>query len=103
MFSRNSARVDSSGGRIVRIESTKKRMPSVLGSRPAEVCGLCSSPASSRSAIALRSVAGLRFKPVVLASAREPMGRPLRIYSHTTARKMRRDLSLVFSVIEGRL
>ena len=40
------------------MESTKKRRPSCVGARPAEVCGAAISPSSSRSAMTLRTEAG---------------------------------------------
>ncbi len=41
--------------------STNRRRPWSVGSRPAEVCGANRRPASVRSAITLRMVAGDRF------------------------------------------
>ena len=55
------------------------RKPVMVGMRPAEVWGDETSPRSSRSAITLRTVAGLRSSPVSLARVREPTGCPSRM------------------------
>lgn len=57
--------------------STNIRRPASVGSRPAEVCGAYSSPASSRSAITLRMEAGDSTSPSRRDSVREPTGSPV--------------------------
>ena len=57
-------------------ESRNMRYPSIVGTRPADVWGDETRPISSRSAITLRTVAGLRSRPVSLAKVREPTGCP---------------------------
>ena len=57
--------------------STKKRRPCCVGSRPAEVCGEKISPASSRSAMTLRTDAGDRFTGRMREMVRDPTGSPV--------------------------
>jgi hypothetical protein len=47
-----------------------------VGMRPAEVCGLATSPISSRSDMTLRMVAGDRSSPEARDSVRDPTGCP---------------------------
>ena len=56
---------------------TNRRSPASVGSLPAEVCGEYKSPASSRSAITLRIVAGDRCCPNSRDNVREPIGSPV--------------------------
>ena len=70
--------------------STNSRYPLAVGTRPAEVWGDCNNPRSSRSAITLRIVAGLRFRSESLASVREPTGWPSSIKCSTKTLKRRR-------------
>ena len=56
--------------------STKRRNPASVGSRPAEVCGAKRRPASCKSAITLRMVAGESGVPRRRANVREPTGSP---------------------------
>ena len=56
---------------------TKRRRPASVGRRPAEVCGANKSPASSRSAMTLRIVAGDRLSPARRDRVREPTGSPV--------------------------
>ena len=57
--------------------STNSRRPASVGTRPAEVCGENSSPASSRSAMTLRMVAGDSETVSRFESVREPIGSPV--------------------------
>ena len=67
--------------------STKKRYAAAVGTRPAEVCGWYRKPASSRSAITLRTVAELSGSTWRLAMLREETGSPVSMYSRTTSVK----------------
>ncbi len=66
--------------------STNRRRPRSVGSRPAEVCGANSSPASVRSAMTLRIVAGESAIGSRRASVRLPTGSPLATYCSTISR-----------------
>ena len=55
--------------------STKKRYPCSVGTRPADVCGCVRKPSSSRAAISLRIVAGLKPSPYPETNAFDPTGR----------------------------
>ena len=57
--------------------STKKRRPSSVGSRPAEVCGAKIRPSCSRSDITLRTEAGDSVIGNSRARLREPTGSPV--------------------------
>ena len=57
--------------------STKKRRPSSVGSRPAEVCGAKIRPSCSRSDITLRTEAGDSVIGSRRARLREPTGSPV--------------------------
>ena len=67
--------------------STNRRRPWSVGSRPAEVCGANSRPASVRSAITLRMVAGDRFIGSRRDSVRLPTGSPVSTYCSTISRR----------------
>ena len=56
--------------------STNRRNPRAVGTRPADVWGDRNNPMSSRSAITLRMVAGLRARSVSRDKVREPTGWP---------------------------
>src|SRR5690606_790498 len=91
------ARLGSAAGNISRISlgcntsnrctanslSTNMRYPRGVGTRPAEVWGLCISPSSSRSAMTLRMVAGDRSN--IFDSVREPTGCPSAMYFSISA------------------
>src|SRR3546814_5561382 len=55
--------------------STNSRSPNSVGMRPAEVCGLASSPISSRSCMTLRIDAADKPSPDILEIVRDPTGR----------------------------
>ena len=57
--------------------STKNLRPCCVGCRPAEVCGAAISPKSSRSAMTLRTEAGLRPTASMRLRSREPTGAPV--------------------------
>ena len=67
----------SDGGRTVRRVVDEETVPAAVGTRPAEVWGETTRPRSSRSAMTLRTVAGLRSNPVSFAKVREPDGLPV--------------------------
>ena len=56
--------------------STNNLYPLAVGTRPADVWGESSKPKSSRSAMTLRIVAGLKFNDESLERVREPTGAP---------------------------
>lgn len=68
----------------------ERRRPRGVGTRPAEVCGDATSPASSRSAMMFRMVAGLTSRPDERASVREPTGSPSERYWEIRVRSSRR-------------
>jgi len=76
---RSSAPTTSSSGRSRSSESTKKRYPLSVGTRPAEVWGEATNPSCSRSAMTLRTVAEESCSPDSRDSAREPTGWPSRM------------------------
>ena len=71
--------------------STKIRSPRSVGSRPADTCGANSSPASSRSAMTLRTVAGDNPCPIRRDSVRDPIGSPVSTKLSTICRKTSRE------------
>ena len=71
--------------------STNSRSPCSVGSRPAEVCGANSSPASVRSAITLRMVAGDRLIGSRRDRVRLPTGSPVSTYCSTISRSTAAD------------
>ena len=66
--------------------STNRRNPWSVGRRPAEVWGANSSPASVRSAMTLRMVAGERLMGRRRARVRDPTGSPVATYCSTISR-----------------
>ena len=66
--------------------STNSRNPRSVGSRPALVCGLNNSPASVRSAITLRIVAGDNAIGSRRDRVRLPTGSPVATYCSTISR-----------------
>src|SRR5688572_32443434 len=62
--------------------------------RPADVCGWKRKPFSSRSAIALRTVAAETPSPNRLATVRLPAGSAVSTYVRITASRMRSSRSL---------
>ena len=71
--------------RTLSSESTKNRRPRSVGTRPAEVWGCLRRPASSRSAITLRTVAADSSTPYRRVTVRDPTASPVVKYSLTTA------------------
>src|ERR1700727_2518321 len=63
-----------------------------VGMRPAEVCGCERYPSSARSAITLRTDAGLSASSRNLEIVREPTGSPVSMYARTMAISISRYL-----------
>src|SRR5260363_422136 len=72
----NSICASSGSGCAVNIVSTNSRYARGVGTRPADACGLDTKPASSRSAMTLRIVAGLSSSSEAFDRVREPTGWP---------------------------
>src|SRR5919197_2472360 len=62
--------------------------------RPAEVCGCCTKPSSSRRARMLRTVADDTPRPAADTSNDEATGSPEEMYSRTSAARTRLERSL---------